>query len=67
MPLYRALGNVWHSDVYVAKGDVAELPEGEKSELLVLVDAPKPAPKAVVVDDEPVSKPEHKSNRSKRD
>ncbi len=45
MPLYRALGNVQHSDLVIKKGDVVELPEGEKSDLLVLVSAPvKPAP-----------------------
>ncbi len=44
MPLYRALGNVQHNDLVIKKGDVVELPEGEKSDRLVLVAAPVKEP-----------------------
>ncbi len=53
MPLYEAKGNVQHSELFIKKGEIVDLPEGEKSDLLVLVSdpvrAPEPAP--VVVDE----------------
>ena len=57
MPRYECKGNIWHNDVYYPKGSFAELPEGEKSDLFVLV---TPAPVAVaapVVEPEAVAEP----------
>ncbi len=46
MPRYECKGNIWHNDVYYSKGSFVELPEGEKSDLFVLV-----APALAVMDE----------------
>jgi hypothetical protein len=63
MPLYRAAGNIDHNFVHYKKGDVVELPEGEKSDLFVLVESvpvsvvvPLENIKAVVFDAEPTKR-----------
>jgi hypothetical protein len=57
MPLYECKGNIDHNFVSYKKGEVVELPEGEKSDLFVLCyPAAPPAVEVVaapVVADEP--------------
>ena len=70
MPRYECKGNIWHNDVYYPKGSFAELPEGEKSDLFVLIAlVPKvEAPKAVAFAEEhtPAEAPKSKGAASSK-